>query len=124
MAYPFPVSNETMLEAVEKALETSGYEVAKLGRKIWNITKGNRTQKIAIRTSRDRWIGSPASGGALQRSEIDAFAIGAVNSRENPGSVEVYLIPRTEILRRWEAHRAAQGEAGRVLGPGAELHSP
>jgi hypothetical protein len=41
-----------------------------------------------------RWIGSPASGAALHRSDIAAFVIGAVNSRENPGSVEVYLIPR------------------------------
>jgi hypothetical protein len=118
MAYPFRVSNDTMLGAVEKALEISGYKVEKLGRKIWNITKSNRTQKIAIRTSRDRWIGSPASGGALHRSDVAAFAIGAVNSRENPASVEVYLIPRTEILRLWEAHRAARSEAGRVVGPG------
>jgi hypothetical protein len=118
MAYPFRVSNETMLKAVENGLETTGHKVEKLGRKIWNITKGNRTQKIAIRTSRDRYIGSPASGGALHRSDIAAFAIGAVNSREKPESVEVYLIPRTEILRLWEAHRAARSAAGRVVGPG------
>jgi hypothetical protein len=112
MAYPFSISNDTMLEAVEKVLETTGYKVEKLGRKIWDITKGNQTQKIAIRTSRDRYIGSPATGGALRRPDIGAFAIGAVNSRDNPEAVEVYLIPRAEILRRFEAHRAA-GYSGR-----------
>jgi hypothetical protein len=101
-----------LLEAVGKALETVGYKVEKQGHKIWNITKDNRTQKIAVRTSRNRWIGSPATGGALRRSDIAAFAIGTVNSPDNPVSVEVYLIQRTEMLRRFEEHRAA-GYAGR-----------
>jgi hypothetical protein len=73
---------------------------------------------VLVPVSADRWIGSPASGGALRRSDIAAFAIGAVNSRENPESVEVYLVPRTEILRLWEAHRAARTEASGVVGPG------
>jgi len=104
-----------MLEAVEKGLEAAGYSVDKLGRKTANVRKDGRTQKVAIRTSRDRWVGSNTSGGALHRSDIDAFAIGAVDSYQNPSSIEVYLIPRTEFLRRWEARRAGRRDSGYVV---------
>lgn len=35
-----------------------------------------------------------------------------------PTSVKVHLIPRTEVLRRWEARRTAREAAGYTLGPG------
>jgi hypothetical protein len=117
MVFPYPVSSNTMLDAVEKGLQSAGYRVSKLGRKTARIQKGNEELKVAIRTSRDRWIGSQSSG-ALHRSDIDAFAIGAVDSIERPKSVEIYLIPRTAVLDRWNARRAARREAGYVVGTG------
>jgi hypothetical protein len=118
MARVFKISPQTLSEAIDKGLAAAGYEVEKLGRKTAVIRKGDQTMKVAVRTSRDRYIGSPPSGGALHRSDIAAFVIGAVNSIESPTSVKVHLIPRTEVLRRWEARRAARRAAGYTLGPG------
>ena len=118
MARLFRISLQIMAEAVDKGLTAAGYKVEKLGRKTAIIRKGDQTMKVAIRTSRDRYIGSPPSGGALHRSDIAAFVIGAVNSIESPTSVKVHLIPRIEVLRRWEARRAARKAAGYTLGPG------
>jgi hypothetical protein len=118
MAQQFPFSAQTMLDAIDKGLEAAGYTVKKLGRKTSIITKNGQQMTVAIRTSRDRAIGSPQKGGALHRSDIDAFVIGAVNSVDNPTSVEVYLAPRAKVLKSFEMHNDARRAAGYAVGPG------
>ena len=64
MAQQFRFSPETMLAAIYKGLEQADYEVNKLGRKNAIITKDGQQMKVAVRTSRDRALGSPQNGGA------------------------------------------------------------
>jgi len=120
MAYPWKVSEEIVLKATLKGLKLAGYQVDQNKQRIVTITKDGKAQKVAIRTTRFRRLGCPKTGSAWRRKDIDTMVIGAVNSVENPTSVEVRIMPRTEVLKLVEAHRAYDLKTGKgyAAGPG------
>ncbi|MGA7196989.1 hypothetical protein [Roseiarcus sp.] len=124
-----------MVEAAKRGAKEHGYELERIpGRglsNIWTITKGGKTQRAAIRTTRDRWIAFPplAKGTKWKTlDEVDAVIVASVDSKEEPETVEVFIFPADEVRKRFGEAYAARKQAGRVIrdnyGMWVALHYP
>lgn len=112
----------TMVGAAKRGAEAQGYALARVpGRglsNIWTITKNGKSQKAAIRTTRDRWFAFPplADGTKWKTlSEVETVIVAAVDSRDEPENVEVYIFPADEVRSRFDAAYAARVKAGQVV---------
>lgn len=110
-----------MVEAAKRGAEAQGYTLARVpGRglsNIWTITKNGKSQKAAIRTTRDRWFAFPplADGTKWKTlSEVEVVIVAAVDSRAEPENVEVYIFPAEEVRARFDAAYAARTKAGHI----------
>jgi hypothetical protein len=111
-----------LVRAAKKGAETQGYTLSRVpGRglsNIWHVTKDGRTQKACIRTTQDRWFAFPPLDNGKKwktLSEVDLVIVAAVDSRDEPENVEVYLLPASEVRTRFDAAYAARADAGQIL---------
>lgn len=120
-----------MVNAAKRALEREGYALERVpGRglsNVWSISKGGRREVVAIRTTRDRWIAfQPLDGGKGWKTldDVEKVVVAAVDSKDDPENVEVYIFPADEVRRRFAAaydarakdRRAAQDNYGMWVG--------
>lgn len=110
-----------MVEGAKRGAEAQGYTLARVpGRglsNIWNITKNGKSQKASIRTTRDRWFAFPPLAGGTKwktLSEVEVVIVAAVDSRDEPENVEVYIFPADEVRARFDAAYSARSKAGQV----------
>jgi hypothetical protein len=111
-----------MVAAAKRGAKAQGYELERLpGRglsNIWTIAKNGKTQRAAIRTTRDRWIAFPplAKGTKWKTlDEVDSVIVASVDSKEEPENIEVFILPADEVRKRFDAAYAARVKAGLVL---------
>lgn len=110
-----------LVNAALKAIEADGYTISRVpGRglsNIWNVEKNGKKQVAAVRTTRDRWIAfPPLEGGKKWKtlSDVDLVVVAAVDSKEDPQNVEVYLFPADDVRKRFNEAYAARTKAGQV----------
>jgi len=111
-----------MVEAAKRGAEAQGYALDRVpGRglsNVWTITKNGKSQKACIRTTRDRWFAFPPLDNGKKwktLSDCDVVIVAAVDSREEPENVEVYIFPAAEVRRRFDAAFAARTKAGQTV---------
>ena len=110
-----------LVNAALKAIEADGYTINRVpGRglsNIWNVEKDGKKQIAAVRTTRDRWIAfPPLECGTKWKtlSDVDLVVVAAVDSKENPQNVDVYVFPAHEVRKRFNESYAARTKAGQV----------
>jgi hypothetical protein len=111
-----------MTDAAKQGAEAAGYTLERVpGRglsNLWTITKDGKSQKAAIRTTRDRWFAfPPLEGGTKWKTldDVDVVIVSSVDSREDPENVEVFIFPADEVRKRFDAAHAARSKAGQVV---------
>ena len=104
-----------MVGAALRGAEEKGFKLARRpGRGLsntWELTKGGKTQVASVRTTRDRWFAfPPLSGGTRWKTldDVELVLVSAVDNRDNPQFVDVYLFPADEVRRRFNASYAAR----------------
>lgn len=110
-----------LVDAAKRAAEEAGYSLSRVpGRglsNMWNVEKGGKAQKAAIRTTRDRWIAfPPLKGGTKWKTldEVEVVIVAAVDAKDSPQNIEVYIFPAAEVRKRFDAAYAARTKAGQV----------
>lgn len=110
-----------LVEAAKRGVQQQGYTMTREpGRglsNVWKLEKGGRTQLAAIRTSQDRWFAfPPLEGGTKWKTldDVELVILAAVDSPENPRVAEVYIFPKEEVRRRFDAAYKARNKAGHV----------
>lgn len=110
-----------LVDAAKLGAESQGYKLTRVpGRglsNVWNMQKGGKTEVAAIRTTRDRWIAfPPLKGGTSWKTldDVETVIVAAVDSKENPQNIEVYIFPAAEVRKRFDAAYAARSAAGHV----------
>jgi len=111
-----------MVHAAKRGAEAEGYTLDRVpGRglsNIWTITKNGKSQKASIRTTRDRWFAfPPLEGGAKWKTldEVEVVIVAAVDDRDEPENVEVYIFPAAEVRKRFDAAFASRTGAGQTV---------
>ncbi len=110
-----------LVSAAKDALESKGYTLSRVpGRglsNIWNVEKGGKSQVAAIRTTRDRWIAfPPLENGTKWKTldDVDLVVVAAVDAKDNPQNIEVYVFPQADVRKRFDDAYAARTKAGQV----------
>lgn len=110
-----------MVAAAKRGAQEFGYEMKRRpGRglsNIFDLKKGVTDTSGCIRTTRDRWFAfPPLAGGTKWKTldEVEVVIVSAVNSKENPERVEVYVFPAVEVRRRFDAAFSARAKDGQV----------
>jgi hypothetical protein len=111
-----------MVAAARQGAEAEGYELERVpGRglsNVWTITKDGKTQRAAIRTTRDRWIAFPPLAKGTKWKTLDDVSVvivASVDSKEEPENIEVYIFPADEVRQRFEAAYVARVKDGLVV---------
>ncbi len=114
-----------LVGAAKKAATAQGYSLSRVpGRglsNIWNITKDGKTKMASIRTTRDRWIAfPPLEAGKRWKTldEVKTVIVAAVDLKDTPENVEVYMFPADEVRKRFNAAYAARAKEGQTLKDG------
>jgi hypothetical protein len=108
-----------MVNAAKKGTEGQGYALSRVpGRglsNVWNAEKGGKTQLASIRTTRDRWIAFPPLEGGKKWKTLhnaDLVIVAAVDNREDPRNIQVYIFPAEEVRQRFDAAYKARSDEG------------
>jgi hypothetical protein len=111
-----------LVDAAKRAVEEQGYSLKRVpGRglsNIWKLERDGKTQSASIRTTRDRWIAfPPLDGGSRWKTldDVDLVAVAAVDSKDKPKNIEVYLLPAAEVRERFAAAYEARRKAKQVI---------
>lgn len=111
-----------LVDAAKAAVTAQGFSLSRVpGRglsNIWNITKDGKTRVASIRTTRDRWIAfPPLHGGAKWKTldDVQTVIVAAVDSKDDPENVEVYIFPADEVRKRFNAAYAARNKEGLTI---------
>jgi hypothetical protein len=122
MANRLEIKWALMVAAAKRGAKAQGYELERVpGRglsNIWTISKDGKTQRAAIRTTRDRWI---AFGRLAKQAkwktldEVDTVIVATVDSKEKPENIEVFIFPADEVRKRFDASYAARVNAKIVI---------
>lgn len=111
-----------MVRGALKGAEQAGYALKRQpGRGLSNtyeITKNGKTRVASVRTTQDRWIAfPPLDKGKRWKTldDVELVLVSAVDNRENPQSVDVYLFPADEVRRRFDASYAARIAEGHTV---------
>lgn len=111
-----------MVRAAVKGAEDNGFQlVRKPGRGLsntWELTKDGKTRVASVRTTRDRWIAfPPLDGGKRWKTldDVDLVLVSAVDDRENPQNVDVYLFPADEVRKRFDRSYSARIKADHTV---------
>lgn len=110
-----------LVSAAKQGAQNAGYSLKRVpGRglsNVWEITKNGKVEKASIRTTRDRWIAyQPLDKGKRWKTldDVNWVIVAAVDNREEPENVEVYLLPAAEVLKCFKAAykaRIADGQS-------------
>lgn len=111
-----------MVRGALKGAEQAGYTLKRQpGRGLSNtyeMTKGGKTKVASVRTTQDRWIAFPPLDQGKRWKTLDhveLVLVSAVDNRENPQSVDVYLFPADEVRTRFDASYAARIAEGHTV---------
>src|SRR5689334_18266938 len=102
------VTWSALAAAATRGLSEHGYHLTRTpGRERSNVWRGikDKTEKtISIRTTRDRWFAFvPQQNGARWKTldNADLVVVAAVDDRENPQRIEVYLFEADLVRDRF-----------------------
>lgn len=108
-----------LVEAAKRGVEAQGFELERVpGRglsNVWNLKRDGAVQPASIRTTRDRWFAFPplANGNRWKTlDEVDLVVVAAVDSKDSPKNIEVYIFPAEEVRKRFKSAHKARSEAG------------
>ena len=111
-----------MVTAAKLGAEQVGYTLKRLpGRgmsNIWNLTKGSQTKIASMRTTQDRYIAyPPLDNGQRWKTldDVELVLVAAVDDKEDPHKVEVYLFDADEVRQRFRQSYAARVDAGQSV---------
>src|ERR1700680_5124194 len=111
-----------MVDAAKQAARDQGYTLSRVpGRGLsneWKAEKGGKTVRASIRTTRDRWIAFlPLEGGTKWKTLDSAqlVIVAAVDSKEDPKNIEVYIFPAKEVRQRFDDAYKARLAEGRSI---------
>ncbi len=115
---PWPV----LVDAAKRGLEKEGYMLRRVpgrGRSnTWEAHRNGKVRRVSIRTTNDRWIAfPPMNGGSKWKTldDVDLVAVAAVDDRDEPKAIEVYIFEAAEVRSRFVAAHAARTKAGFVV---------
>jgi hypothetical protein len=110
-----------MVDAAIRGLEKAGFSLTRVPGKglsnVWDIEKKGETVRVAVRTTRDRWIAfPPLEGGKKWKTldDVEGVVVASVDRKENPSRVEVYLLDVADVRRRFDAAYEARSAVGTV----------
>ncbi len=111
-----------MVGAALKGAKEAGFAMKRQpGRGLSNtyeMTKDGKTQIASVRTTRNRNIAfPPLEGGAKWKTldTADVVLVSAVDDRDDPQNVDVYLFPGDEVRKRFDASYAARMAEGHTV---------
>jgi hypothetical protein len=111
-----------MVRGAVKGAEQAGYTLKRQpGRGLSNtyeVTKNGMTKIASVRTTRDRAIAFPPLDKGKRwktLSNVELVLVSAVDDKDNPQEVDVYLFPADEVRNRFDASYAARTKAGHVV---------
>lgn len=111
-----------MVRGAIKGAEQAGYLLKRQpGRGLSNtyeVTKDGKTKVASVRTTQDRWIAfPPLDKGTRWKTldDVELVLVSAVDNRENPQNVDVYLFPADEVRKRFDASYAARIKQGHTV---------
>jgi hypothetical protein len=111
-----------MVRGALKGAEQAGYTLKRQpGRGLSNtyeMTKDREVKVGSVRTTQDRWIAfPPLDKGKRWKTldDVELVLVSAVDNRENPQNVDVYLFPADEVRRRFDASYAARIAEGHTV---------
>jgi hypothetical protein len=111
-----------MVRGAIKGAEQAGYTLKRQpGRGLSNtyeVTKNGKTQVASVRTTRDRAIAFPPLDGGKRwktLSDVGLVLVSAVDDKDDPQEVDVYLFPGDEVRKRFDASYAARIKAGHTV---------
>jgi hypothetical protein len=120
MAKIYPVNWNELVDTARRGAVDLGYKMERVPKKglsnIWQMTKGDQSRRVAIRTTRDRWFTFlPLEGGAKWKTldEVEMVLVAALDSQDK--AIEVYLFTVDEVRKRFDAAYKARKEANHVL---------
>jgi hypothetical protein len=101
------------------AEEEQGYKLSRVpGRglsNVWTAEKDGKTKLVSIRTTRDRWIAfQPLEKGKRWKTldKADLVIVAAVDDKEDPKNIQVYIFPAAEVRQRFDAAFKARSQEG------------
>lgn len=107
-----------LVDAACQAAVGLGFKMERVPKKglanIWQMTKGGRTERVSIRTTRDRWFTFlPLGGGVNWKTldEVEVVLVAALDRKHAPRVIEVYMFPADEVRKRFNAAYKARKEA-------------
>jgi hypothetical protein len=110
-----------LVEAGKRGAHEEGHKLTRVAGRgmsnVWVAEKNGKKVKAAIRTTRDRWIAfQPVDGGKRWKTldDVEVVIVVAVDSKDDPQNVEVYMLPAIEVRHRFEEAFTARTEAGQV----------
>lgn len=117
------ITTKTLRGAAVTALMKRGYEVESFtgrGRPagtFLKLTKDGKTFICTVRSTRDRWIAFHRrdDGGWDTLDKADFVAVAAVNDRQNPTKMEVYLLEQASVMKAFDAAFDARTQAGHII---------
>ncbi len=111
-----------MVDAAKQGAERAGFKLYRLpGRglsNVWSLEKAGQGRVTSIRTTRDRWIAfPPLVNGTKWKTldDVELVLVAAVDDKERPKNVQIYLFEAAEVRQRFDAAYSARVEAGNVL---------
>ena len=111
-----------MVRGALKGAELAGYTLKRQpGRGLSNtyeMTKDGKTKVGSVRTTQDRWIAFPPLDKGKRwktLSDVEVVLVSAVDNRENPQNVDVYLFPADDVRERFDASYAARIKEGHTV---------
>src|ERR1700752_68561 len=112
-----------MVEAAKRGAKDAAYTLTRVpGRglsNVWYMEKpGEQRQQASIRTTLDRGIAFPPLKGGTEWKTLDDVAmvvVAAVDSKENPQRIEVYIIPANDVRKHFDEAYAARTKAGHAI---------
>ena len=121
------LGNETarwhlMIEAAKLGAKQAGFALDRLpGRglsNVWRLFKNGKSSTTSIRTTRDRWIAFPPLENGTKWKTLDSVElvlVSAVDNKDNPTMVDVYLFEASEVRRCFDAAYSARVAVGNIV---------
>jgi len=111
-----------LVDAAVSAAKSRGYKCVRLPGKglsnLWRFEKDGRAQIASIRTTRDRaFTFLPLEQGHRWKTldDADLVMVAAVDQKDSPRAVEVYLFDAKIVRKRFDEAYAARREAGHTI---------
>lgn len=117
------ITTKMLRGAAVTALMKRGYEVESFtgrGRPpgtFLKLTKGGKESICTVRSTRDRWIAfhRREDGGWDTLDKADFVAIAAVDDRQTPTKMEIYLLEQAPVMKAFDAAFEARTNAGHII---------